>query len=246
MSTSTTAPTQTQTPPNEFIETDEVAAAKIEKNAFQPLTENGLQLQINFAWSKFTNNVSEVNGSSLKPLYIQHFGMRKPNLRYNAPDDKTELATGTINTFHISGECHIGGRTIELKPLRRLETQYNYLSYAFADIADPKTPVAVSWVARFTKKTWDFVCIDAAQMPIAQFSANLWKLVEVGNIYFAKSAATVTDAQRDEVVFTGLTIFYIMVTRMNNPLHLLGAAFSKPGVVKAGGEEVELEDRKRK
>lgn len=51
---------------------------------------------------------------------------------------------------------------------------------------------------------------------------------------------------RDEVVITGLTLLYVMMTRMNNPLHLLGSVFSKPGKVEGKGEEVEMEGRKNK
>jgi hypothetical protein len=39
-------------------------------------------------------------------------------------------------------------------------------------------------------------------------------------------------------------LLYVMVTRINNPLNLLGAAFAKPGRVDGKGEGVELETRK--
>ena len=54
---------------------------------------------------------------------------------------------------------------------------------------------------------------------------------QVGNFYFDKTEEEVSESLRDEVVITGLTLLYVMTTRMNNPIHLLGAAFAKPGKV---------------
>jgi hypothetical protein len=212
----------------------------------QPLSTNGLTLQIDFAWSKFRNILSEKTGSTLTPLYIQHFRALKPQLRIERAADNTEFATGTINSVSISAECTIGTHTIEIKPLKRWKTQYNYLSTAFSSPSSPAVPI--SWIANCTLKTWDFVCLNATtQTPIAKFAVNMWAVAEVGNIYFEKSKEDISEAMRDEVVVTGLTILYVMITRINNPLNLLGAAFAKPGRVDGEGEqEVELEDRKRR
>jgi len=202
----------------------------------QPLSPNGVHLQVNYKWSQFRNYIGEVQGDTIKPLYIQHFGWKKPNLRFNGPDDTTQIATGTIHNVRIHGDCTINGRTFEIKPLSRIKTQYNYLSQAFASPSDPTKPVALTWITTWSLKRWHFICLDEAQMPVAQFSANLWKLVEVGNLYFERSADRLTVDQRDEIVVTALTIFYIMYTRMNNPLSLLGMAFAKPGKVDAEKE----------
>lgn len=216
---------------------------------FQPLSPNGLTLQIDFAWSKFRNVVSEKDGLQLTPLYIQHFRALKPNLLFDRAADNTQFATGTINNISIAASCTIGTQTIPIKPLKRWKTQYNYLSNAFSTPSSPAIPI--SWIANSTLKTWDFVCLDATtQMPIAKFAVNFWAMVQVGNIYFEKSKKEVSEAMRDEVVVTGLTILYVMMTRMNNPLHLLGAAFAKPGRVDGEGEQreggLELEDRKER
>ncbi|KAH8730341.1 hypothetical protein GQ44DRAFT_701184 [Phaeosphaeriaceae sp. PMI808] len=202
----------------------------------------GLHLQVNFAWTKFRNIISEVNSEQLTPIYIQHFRPTKPQLRFNlASDETTRIASGTINNFSISAECTIDTQTIPLKPLKRWETQYNYLSTALSP--DPKNPVPVSWIANMSLKLWDFVCLDAQQMPIAKFSVNWWAITQVGNFYFANNH--VSAGVRDEVVVTGITLLYVMTTRMSNPLHLAGAMTAKPGKVEAG-EEVESEDRKKR
>jgi hypothetical protein len=206
-------------------------------------TPAGLTLQVDFAWSKFRNIISEKNGSTLTPLYIQHFRPTKPQLRFDSAHNNANMATGTINNFSISGECTLHSKTITLKPLKRWKTEYNYLSSTLSP--DPSTPVPISWIANSSLKIWDFVCLDANHLPIAKFSVNWWALKQVGNFHFEKSKEAVTAEVRDEIVVTGLTLLYIMSARMNNPLHLLGAAFAKPGKVESG-QGVELEARKDK
>ena len=86
------------------------------------------------------------------------------------------------------------------------------------------------------------ICLDAAtQTPIAKFAVNLWALKQVGNFHFEKTKEEVSRELRDEVVVTGITLLYVMNTRMNNPLNLLGSILAKPGKVE-GNEGVELGD----
>jgi hypothetical protein len=208
-------------------------------------TPTGLVLKVDFAWSKFKNTISETSSNGqLTPLYIQHFRPTKPQLRFDSvADGNKQIATGVIRNISIAGECTLHGRTITLKPLKRLKTQYNYLSTALSP--DRTTPAPVSWIANSTLKTWDFVCLDANQMPIAKFAINWWALTQVGTFYFDKSAGEVSKEARDEVVVTGLTLMYVMCARMNNPLNLLGSMFAKPGKAEHG-EGVEMEGRKMK
>ncbi|KAJ4335556.1 hypothetical protein N0V95_008870 [Ascochyta clinopodiicola] len=206
-------------------------------------TPTGLTLQVDFAWTKFRNTVSEKNGSNLTPLYIQHFRPNKPQLRIEDAINKTQIATGTISNLSIAAECTLHGQTIAIKPLKKWKTAYNYLSTA---LSSTSTPVPISWITNSSLKVWNFVCLDSAtQIPIAKFSANLWALKEVGNFHFEKSAAEVSKEVRDEIVVIGLTIFYVMAVRMNNPLHLLGATFAKAGKVEDDGRTggTELEER---
>lgn len=199
----------------------------------QPLSPNGLVLEVDFAWSKFRNTIKEKNGQALTSRYVQHFRCTKPQLRFNSADDTTNIGTGTISNISISAECIVRGRKIELKPLKRFRTRYNYLSHAFTSQSDPLTPVALSWSAKTMSnfKTWDFVCLDANQLPVAKFSANWWALKAVGKFEFKNKKEDLSEEQRDEIVVTGMTVFYLMMTRMNNPFHLVGAAIAKPGKV---------------
>lgn len=206
-----------------------------------PDTSQGLTLQIDFAWSKFRNQISEKNGDHLEPLYIQHFRPAKPQLRFESVSDNSHIASGTIHSFSISADCTIRGHEIALKPLKRWKTEYNYLSKT---LASGSGPVPITWIANSSMKIWDFVCLNANQLPIAKFSVNIWALKQVGNIYFEKSKADISVEVRDEVVVTGVTLLYVMMTRMNNPLHLLGAAFAKPGKVEGHGEDTAVTDGK--
>jgi hypothetical protein len=197
----------------------------------KPSSSDGLILHVDFKWSKFRSIISEENGQNRTPRYIQHFRPSKPQLRFNSADDSTQIGSGAYSQISISGDCMVNGRAIELKPLKRWKTKYNFLSHAFAPPSAPDTLVPITWTADSGLKTWDFVCLDENQLPIAQFSANWWALKAVGKFRFERSAETLTDYQRDEVVITGLTLMYTMTSRMNNPLTLIGAAFAKPGKV---------------
>lgn len=198
-------------------------------------------LQVDFAWSKFRNVVSEKIGDKRTPVYIQHFRPTKPQLRIEDAATSTQISTGTINKVSIAAECTLHGQKIAIKPLKKWKTAYNYLSTTLSSTGNP---APISWITTLSLKIWDFVCIDStSQAPIAKFSVNWWALKQVGNFHFEQSVAGVSKEARDEIVTIGLIIFYVMTMRTNNPLHLLGAAFAKVGKVendgRAGGMVVE-------
>ncbi|KAJ8109766.1 hypothetical protein OPT61_g7217 [Boeremia exigua] len=208
-------------------------------------TPSGATYQVDFAWSKFRNIVSEKDGDKLTPIYIQHFRPTKPQLRLEDAINNTPVSTGTINNVSISAECVIHGQPIYIKPLKRWTTAYNYLSETLSSTG---SPVPITWITTSSLKIWDFVCLDSAtQTPIARFSANWWAIKQVGNFHFEQSAATLSKEVRDEIVTVGLTLFYVMATRINNPLNILGSVFAKTGKVEddvqVGTEEL-AEDRK--
>jgi hypothetical protein len=165
-------------------------------------------------------------------------------MRFETAPNGTKIAIGTVNTISISGSCTLHGREITLKPLKRFKTHYNYLSHA---LANPE-PVPVSWIANCGMKVWDFVCLNAVtQEPIAKLGMNMWGLKTVASFEF-ESGEGVSEAVRDEVVVTGLTLAYIMSVRISNPLNLVGAAFAKTGKVeedsRTGGVEPREEGRR--
>ena len=206
------------------------------------LTPHNLNLQVNYTWSKFRNEILSKDAyGRVTPLYDMHFRFLKPQLRFTRVVDKKQIAEGTINGFSISGECMIHGQKLTLKPLKRWKTQYNYISHALDG-------VPISWIANSSMTVWDFVCVNSVtQEPIAKFAVNLWALKNVGNFYFEKSAADIPGVLRDEVVVIGLTLLYTMTSRINNPVQLVGAVFAKPGKAEReeGQTELELEDERR-
>lgn len=206
-------------------------------------TPKGVTLQVDFIWSKFRNIVSEKDGDNLTPVYIQHFRPTKPQLRIEDATNNTQISTGTINNVSIAAEFTIHGQKIDIKPLKKWKTAYNYLS---STLSSTGSPVPITWITTNSMKIWDFHCIDSTtQASIAKFSVNFWALKQVGNFHFEQSAAMLSKDVRDEVVTAGLTIFYVMATRMNNPLHLLGATFAKAGKIEddVHARMVELEER---
>lgn len=205
-------------------------------------TPKGVTLQVDFAWSKFRNIVSERDGDKITPLYIQHFRPTKPQLRIEDATSSTQISTGTINNVSIAAECTVHGQHIDIKPLKKWKTAYNYLS---TTLSPSSSPIPVTWITSSSMKIWDFHCIDSTtQASIAKFSVNFWALKQVGNFHFEQSAAALSKDVRDEIVTVGLTILYVMMTRMNNPLHLIGATFAKAGKVEGDGKtDVELDER---
>jgi len=204
----------------------------------------GLTLQVDFAWSKFKNTISEKSSTGqLTPLYIQHFRPLKPHLKFDYADSNKQFATSNVKYVAISADVTINNQDIAVKPLSRWYTKYNYLSTALSP--DGSTAAAVTWQTNCSLKIWDFVCLDANQLPLAKFSVNIWALTEVGNFHFDKSAQEISKAARDEIVVMGLTLLYVMMTRMNNPLNLLGSIFGKAEKV-GTSEGTEMDTKKSK
>jgi hypothetical protein len=203
----------------------------LEEPTTMPLSYHNLTLQVDAAWLNYRKTISSRGADGqLTPLYIQHFRPLKPQLRFERAKDHKYIAKSTIHHFSINGDCVLHDRKINLKPLKRWKTEYNYLSHALDG-----TPV--SWIANSTLKVWDYVCVNSVtQEPIAKLSVNWWAVKRLGNFYFEKTEAEVSEELRDEVVTTGLTLLYVMLARMNSPIYLLGAAFAKPGKVE--GDEV--------
>jgi len=75
-------------------------------------------------------------------------------------------------------------------------------------------------------------------MPVARFQVNLWAAKNVGVIELLGVAAE-REEVRDEVVVTGLTLFYFTVLRSSSIFSFFGSVFSRPGKEKAGKESKE-------
>ncbi|KAL8776281.1 MAG: hypothetical protein Q9213_008328 [Squamulea squamosa] len=195
-------------------------------------------LQVDYTWRKWKAYISDRSDPS-KPLYIVHYKFwSKECIIVKSATDDTTVGTGTLHVFSINPTYSLHGRKGTIKALKRWVTSYTHLSYAYASSPDGP-PVTMTWTSTSNFKTWDFVCLDEQQMPVAKFSANLWALKKIGNIEFLGDKAT-SETVRDEIVVTGLTLMYCMVLRTSSILSFFGAIFARTGPIK-GDETAHLQ-----
>lgn len=185
-------------------------------------------LQVDFSWKKFNALISSENSPTV-PLYILHFQyVLSPNLIFKTPDDKTTIGTGTVHPVSINAKYEVHGRKGILKALKRWQTEYTHLSYAYSD---SDSPVPMTWTSSSGFKTWDFICLNERQEPVARFSSNVWAVKKLGKIEFMGPKAE-DPAAREEIMVTGMTLFYCMLLRTTNVLSFFGAIFARPGAIK--------------
>ncbi|KAL8924241.1 MAG: hypothetical protein Q9172_002781 [Xanthocarpia lactea] len=214
-------------------------------DAHQDLLTSSSTLQLDWSWKKWQSRVSLVSEPS-HPIYIIHYNTwRSPHIIVKSASSDTTIGTGTLHAISINADYTIHGQKGKLKALKRWKTEYTHLSDAYATGSSPAT---MRWTSSCNFRTWDFVCLDEQQMPVAKVSANWWGLKNTANIEFLGPKAT-SEAARDEIVVTGLTLFYCMVLRINNLGSLFGAFFARPGPIKEGeqgriGRETDHETRK--
>ncbi|PGG96272.1 hypothetical protein GX51_07908 [Blastomyces parvus] len=209
----------------------------------QENTAEDLTLQVDFSWQRFKSLITNKADPQASPLYVVHHKLVKPHLTFKSGADDTPFATGSLHTFSIDAECEIRGRPTPLKALKRFKTEYMHRSHALAhnhNVADggasSAEPARMTWIGSCGLKTWDYICMDERQMPVAKFSANIWGVKKIGTITFlganipsARATGAISDAVREEIVVTSLTLFYCMVLRTNSVFSLFGAVFSRPG-----------------
>jgi len=186
-------------------------------------------LQVDFSWKKLKALVTEDNGNGPKPVYIADCKSMKihPELHFQHAENEEEFAVGTIHPISIDADAIFRGQPIKIKATKRWRTKYEHLSYAYSS-----TPTVLSWVSDSDFKTWDFICLDPNQLPIAKFSAKIWALKKFGNIEFL-GEATENKEMREEIVVVGLTLFSCMSLRATSLLSFFGAFFAKPGHIDA-------------
>ncbi|KAL8858795.1 MAG: hypothetical protein Q9178_004712 [Gyalolechia marmorata] len=187
-------------------------------------------LQVHFTWHKWKAYISDVSNPSI-PLYIVDFkAYKKRCIIVKSADESTTIGTGTLHFVSINPDYEIHGRKGTIKALKRWKTSYTHLSHAFASSPDGP-PATMTWTSSSDFKTWDFVCLDEHQMPVAKYTANLWGLNKIGKIEFLGPNAT-SEAVRDEIIVTGLTLTYCMILRTTSLLSFFGAVIAQPGPIK--------------
>lgn len=209
-------------------------------------------LTVDFSWRKFKAIIYEgdtVKGTPLYTLNYRILGRLKlifkrisnpaalakisseetSNIADDTGDDNAPnsdiIGKGTIRIVHIDADYEVHGRSDKLVAQKRWRTEYTHRSKAMSN--DGKL-VTMHWLSDSDFKTWDFICVDENQLPVAKCSVNIWALKTIGKIEFMGPKAH-DRAFQEEIMVTSLTLAYCMITRVNSPLSLLGSVFAKPG-----------------
>ncbi|KAF5533749.1 hypothetical protein FNAPI_12580 [Fusarium napiforme] len=169
--------------------------------------------EVDFKWKKMKALVSEKDPqtNTSTPKYIVDYHAFKCTALVFHPYDDPEAVIGTG----------------AIKALKRFMTSYTHLSYNYSDSPDG-TPAAMTWTSGSSFKTWDFICLDEQESAVAKFSANCWSLNNIGCVEFLGPKAN-DPAAREEILVTGMTLFYQMVLRATNFLNFGGAIFARAG-----------------
>lgn len=194
-------------------------------------------LQVDFTWKKFNALITDKDNPQAKPLYVVDYKTLKQRLDFKYAADESVFGTGTYHVININADCEIHGKPIVLQALRHLHTSYMHLSNAFSDTGKP---VPLTWTSDGGFKTWDFICLDAKQRPVAKFTANMWATKKVGRIEFIGDKAT-SRAGMEELLVMGMTLFSCMLWRASNFLSLFGAAMVRPEQAMETMRKAELE-----
>ncbi|KAL4928938.1 uncharacterized protein BDV17DRAFT_263134 [Aspergillus undulatus] len=190
-------------------------------------------LKVDFSWKTFKGLITDTNKPDADPLYIVGWNaVKSPHLTFKRPTDDHIVGTGTLHMVKINADYEVAGRKGSLVAQKRFKTLYTHQSYAYSN---SDKPVTMTWTSDSGFTTWDFVCVDERQRPVARYSAKIWGVKKIGNIEFMDDRE-LTDAARDEIVVVGITLFYCMWLRVNNIFSLFGAVFSRPGQDKSGPE----------
>jgi len=70
-------------------------------------------------------------------------------------------------------------------------------------------------------------------MPVARFRANVFIIKDMGRFEFANES--VSEELREEIVVTGLTVFFAMLMRCSSVFSVVGALFHRTGAQKVEG-----------
>lgn len=226
------APPITQTPQPDLYTSDPSSSGLAQENISDiqfPTGESSadhVTLRIDFKWGKFKSLISDVQNSD-KPLYkIKYKIFSQKQLVYMDATTDNVLGTGAIHMINIDADYECRGRRDTLVAQKRFKTSYTHRSGVLK--RSDGSPAVLNWTGDFGLITWNFVCVDEQQQPVAKFTANLWGIKKLGKIELMGPSAR-DEALRDEMVITGMTLAYCMITRANNIFSLVGAIFGDPG-----------------
>lgn len=206
-------------------------------------------LQVDFSLKSWKVIISLLSTTSDSPdpappaLYrIDTQSMRTPQMlfrRASEPSTSTPFATGTLHTFKINPDYTLHDTPNTLTATRRFQTSYTYQSTLFA--RSPGHPETMTWTSTSGFKNWDFILLDGDMMPVARYSSRLWAVRKWGKIEFLGERAR-SEKVREEVVVTGLVLFFCMAVRATSIFQLFGACFYRPKKGVEGRERTSIDE----
>ncbi|KAJ5959914.1 uncharacterized protein N7479_007064 [Penicillium vulpinum] len=222
--TQTIQTTSTSNKPFLTADSNKMASSDTPQSLQTP--SKGPVFTVDFTWKKWKGLVTDANNPGAGPLYTIHFPFSlKSTLVFKKGPDEEVIGTGKLNMVSINADYELRGQKAHLLAQKRWRTEYTHRSLNFSDT---ESPVTMTWTSDAGFKSWDFVCVDEQQMPVAKFSAHCWGVTKIGKIEFSGPKANDRAAQ-EEIMVTGITLFYCMMLRCNNIFNLFGAVFARPG-----------------
>ncbi|CAG7992730.1 unnamed protein product [Penicillium salamii] len=192
-------------------------------------TENPI-FTVKFTWKDWQGKIFDTQNPASEPIYIIDFpfkfaSKKAASMIFKNVSTEDVVGSGKLNLVSINPgyKCH--GQEGQLLAQKRFSTLYTYRSLNFST---NDKPVTMTWSSNLAFKTWDFVCVDEQQNAVAKFSGNAWGVTDIGKIEFDGPKKHDRAAQ-EELMVTGITLFYCMMVRCNNVFNLFGAIFSRPG-----------------
>ncbi|KAJ5834552.1 hypothetical protein N7447_000578 [Penicillium robsamsonii] len=225
--TSTDIPLSIQTPISRhpFLTVDSNKIASSDTPYTQTPSKSPV-FKVDFTWKKWQALVSDANNPGSDPLYTIHFPFSfGTSMVFKKAPNEEVIGTGKLNLVSINAEYELHGQKAHLLAQKRFRIVYTHRSLNFSDT---ESPVTMTWTSDAGFTNWDFVCVDEQQMPVAKFTANCWGITKIGKIEFSGPKAD-DRAMQEEIMVTGITLFYCMILRCNNVFNLFGAIFARPG-----------------
>ncbi|QDS67907.1 hypothetical protein FKW77_008413 [Venturia effusa] len=185
-------------------------------------------LLVDFSWKNLQAKITAQDSPTV-PLYIVDapLALVSPRLTFRHENTGATFGTAKLHPISIHADVTLHDRPVVLRPLKRFKTSYTHLSAAY-----PSSPadglVPMTWTTTVTAKRWDFICLDPSSVAVARFSARIWGVRRLGTVEFLGERGGVKE-WREEVVVMAVSLLYLMIFRMNNPLNLVGAVFAKTG-----------------
>jgi hypothetical protein len=197
--------------------------------------------KVDFTWKSFKGIITDARTNDhIMDVDCKH--LTNPLVKFINPS-KDLIGTASFNAVSIHAECEIRGRHKKIQAMKRMATEYTYLSDAFAH---GDSPVPMYWTSSTGFKHWDFILLNSNQEPMARFRSSLWAVTKLGFLEFMGDYSAEI---KEEILITGFSVYYNTLWRANNFFQLFGAIGGKVGPIETDTDsttstkDIQLEDR---